>query len=135
MLDSCVKADNPSTVNKKCIQFKEAMGPEKMPGKGNTILIMYGKKKMKTICYPEDPCAATRGWCGTCLRDADYGGYGYCQVGGYCAGQYMSKKENKICAHLFSRTECHLRKMMSSLRMFKLPSIGVSVPIYVKLKR
>ena len=80
-LDSCIKADNPSTSNKKCIQFKAAMGADKMPTKGNTVLIMYGKKKRKTICYPEDPCAATRGWCGTCLRNAKYGEYGFCQVG------------------------------------------------------
>ena len=79
-LDSCIKADNPSTSNKKCVQFKEVMGPEKMPTKGNTVLIMYGKKKRKTICYPEDPCAATKGWCGTCIRNAKYGEYGYCQV-------------------------------------------------------
>lgn len=66
-------------MNKKCKQFEKSMGSEAMPKKGESIMIMYGRKRKKTICYHKD--AGSNGWCGTCLRQAKRGEYGFCEDG------------------------------------------------------
>ena len=50
-VESCIKAESPSSQNRKCRQFHDSMGDETMPKKGESILIMYGKSNKKTICY------------------------------------------------------------------------------------
>ena len=85
-IESCMTSQTPSAENKKCQQFKKAMGENAMPKKGESVMILYGKTKKKTICYHPD--AGSNGWCGTCIRSAKQGEYGHCP-------DYMPPPEEK----------------------------------------
>ena len=44
-------SESPSGQNRKCQQFEKAMGSEAMPKLGESLMIVYGKKRKKTMCY------------------------------------------------------------------------------------
>ena len=50
-VDSCLHSESPSGQNRKCQQFERAMGVEAMPRPGESIMIVYGKRRKKTMCY------------------------------------------------------------------------------------
>ena len=75
-MESCMSSKTPSANNKKCQQFIESKGQKAAPKKGESVMIMYGRKRRKTICY--HPHAGPHGWCGTCVGTAKLGEYGHC---------------------------------------------------------
>ncbi|TRY79426.1 hypothetical protein TCAL_10763 [Tigriopus californicus] len=78
-VESCIKAESPSSSNKKCRQFEMTMGKDHLPSKGQSLMIVYGRKKKRTLCYNGDP--GEYGWCGTCIRSAQPGEQGFCVDG------------------------------------------------------
>lgn len=109
----CTTKPSPSRGNKRCQQFRKEKGEKAMPGQGDSIMILYNKKKRSTVCYHE--YAGNHGWCGVCLKDAARFQYGYCPQGhsppdddevitrarrskdwGFCSGNCKSVSEASV---------------------------------------
>ena len=100
-----------------------------MPQKGQSLMILYNRRKRSTVCYNEKP--GDHGWCGVCLKNAKPWTYGYCPYGGELPegkqSPYFCETKCKQTADFFLKTNILSPESRE-------PSIGVSVQVFATLR-